>query len=325
MLSGYSNDYNESMSTPPTTFETVFGFLQLLSDLPGSLHKSAQEFMTEVQKNLAVMSEQMAKGMAEYERMEAEAFELLKRGGWLGMERHLTGPQVRASPYAMAALQGRPPRCPFSRAASDLRGVTALPPTRPACCLFFIMDGWSLRPETQASAVCKCARWRSPSWFGSNVSGRAKCRQSAACLILVFCSIFTQASTFTATLKNGTGTTLTTAYLHFELWNCGTNFPTISGQPQTIVQFTFDLKANPTTGVITGTVLGNDLILCGNVANTEWIVTPMFGQNQPFGNGSSTMAISLDPKWTRERSHSLGPATRTTRKHLFVGGENGIL
>lgn len=84
------------MSTPPTPFETVFAFLQLLSDLPGSLHKSAQEFMTEVQKNLTAMSEQMAKGMAEYERVEAEAFELLKRGGWLGMERHLTGPQVRS-------------------------------------------------------------------------------------------------------------------------------------------------------------------------------------------------------------------------------------
>jgi hypothetical protein len=83
------------MTTPPTTFETVFGFLQLLADLPGSLHKSAQEFMIEVQKNLAAMSEQMAKGMAEYERVETEAFELLKRGGWLGMERHLTGPQVR--------------------------------------------------------------------------------------------------------------------------------------------------------------------------------------------------------------------------------------
>jgi hypothetical protein len=110
-----------------------------------------------------------------------------------------------------------------------------------------------------------------------------KYRHSAVCLILLFCAIFTQASTFTATLKNGTGTTLTTAYLRFELWNCGTNFPTVSGQPQTIVQFTFDLRANPTTGIITGTVLGNDVILCGNVASTEWIITPMFGQNQPFG------------------------------------------
>jgi hypothetical protein len=99
--------------------------------------------------------------------------------------------------------------------------------------------------------------------------GRAKGRQSAACFILVFCSLSAHSSTFTATLKNGTGTTVTTAYLHFELWNCGTNFPTVLGQPQTIVQFTFDLKANPTTGVITGTVLGNDVILCGNVASTE--------------------------------------------------------
>ena len=45
---------------PPTTFETVFGSFQLLSDLPGSLHKSAQDFTTEAQETLVAMSEQMA-------------------------------------------------------------------------------------------------------------------------------------------------------------------------------------------------------------------------------------------------------------------------
>ena len=106
--------------------------------------------------------------------------------------------------------------------------------------------------------------------------------QSLLCFLLLS-SCLSFSSTFTATLKNGTGTTVTTAYLHFELWNCGTNFPTVNGQPQTIVQFTFDLHPSATTGVITGTVIGNDQILCGNVASTEWIITPMFGQNQPFG------------------------------------------
>jgi len=38
----------------------------------------------------------MAKGMAEYEKAETEAFDILKRGGWLSMERYFTGPQVRS-------------------------------------------------------------------------------------------------------------------------------------------------------------------------------------------------------------------------------------
>jgi len=51
--------------------------------------------MDQFQKNLAGLSEQIENGMAEYERTEKEAFGVLTRGGWLGMERHLTGPQVR--------------------------------------------------------------------------------------------------------------------------------------------------------------------------------------------------------------------------------------
>jgi hypothetical protein len=32
--------------------------------------------------------------------------------------------------------------------------------------------------------------------------------------------------------------------------------------------------ANTTTGVISGNVFGNDQILCGNVASTQWVFTP---------------------------------------------------
>lgn len=81
------------MNTPSTT---VFDFLHILQNFPDSLQKSAEEFIAELSRNFTAMAEQVAKGMAEYEKMEAEAFELLKRGGWLGMERHLTGPQVRS-------------------------------------------------------------------------------------------------------------------------------------------------------------------------------------------------------------------------------------
>jgi hypothetical protein len=83
------------MNAPFTPFEQVFGVLHALANLPDALRKSTEEWMEETRKNLAALSKQMAEGMAEYERVETEAFAVLTRGGWLGMERHLTGPQVR--------------------------------------------------------------------------------------------------------------------------------------------------------------------------------------------------------------------------------------
>src|SRR5271170_2294816 len=83
------------MNAPFTPFEQVFGVLSYLANLPDALQKSTQEWMEETRKNLVSLSEQIAEGMAEYEKVETEAFAVLTRGGWLGMERHLTGPQVR--------------------------------------------------------------------------------------------------------------------------------------------------------------------------------------------------------------------------------------
>src|SRR5258708_28616407 len=84
-----------TMNAPLTPFEQVFAVLHFLSNLPDALQKSTQQWMDETQKNLAALSEQIAEGMAEYEKVETEAFAVLTRGGWLGMERHLSGPQVR--------------------------------------------------------------------------------------------------------------------------------------------------------------------------------------------------------------------------------------
>jgi hypothetical protein len=78
-----------------TPFEQVFAVLSYLANLPDALQKSTQEWMEETRRNLAALEKQIAEGMAEYEKVETEAFAVLTRGGWLGMERHLTGPQVR--------------------------------------------------------------------------------------------------------------------------------------------------------------------------------------------------------------------------------------
>jgi hypothetical protein len=65
------------------------------------------------------------------------------------------------------------------------------------------------------------------------------------------------------------------AYLHFELQNCGSNFPIVPGNSQVVVQTAFDIKPNQSDGSILGQVIPNDLILCGNTSRTFWKVTPM--------------------------------------------------
>lgn len=87
--------YNAGMSKPATPFDVITGVLNLFTNASAEIQRSTEQWMDQVQKNLAAFSEQVAKGMAEYEKVETEAFEVLKRGGWLGMERHFSGPQVR--------------------------------------------------------------------------------------------------------------------------------------------------------------------------------------------------------------------------------------
>jgi hypothetical protein len=49
-------------------------------------------------------------------------------------------------------------------------------------------------------------------------------------------------------------------------WNCGNNVPQVVGNPLAILAQQFDMRPNPTTGVITGAVYGSNQILCGNGA-----------------------------------------------------------
>jgi hypothetical protein len=58
-----------------------------------------------------------------------------------------------------------------------------------------------------------------------------------------------------------------TAYLHFQLQNCGANIPVVPSST-TVVQDSFDLRPATPGSSISGTILGNDQILCGNVAST---------------------------------------------------------
>jgi hypothetical protein len=95
-------------------------------------------------------------------------------------------------------------------------------------------------------------------------------------------SAWCQYATVNATLTDGSGSFAPSAYLHFSLRNCGANFPVVSGQGFTPAKVSFDLKPNPSTGIVTGQVVGNDAILCGNVASTYYEVAMMKDPNTAF-------------------------------------------
>jgi hypothetical protein len=72
-------------------------------------------------------------------------------------------------------------------------------------------------------------------------------------------------------MLDGQGNPITTAYLTFQLWNCSGQVAEVIGYPAAIVQQQFTLTANPTTGIVSGSVFGNNQISCGNIQSTEWI------------------------------------------------------
>ena len=91
---------------------------------------------------------------------------------------------------------------------------------------------------------------------------------ATVCFFFAFSlNLHSQVTVF-ANLTDGTGAAYRTAYLHFQLLNCGDNFPAVPSQPSMIVQDFFDIHPTLNTGFVTGTIIGNDQILRGNVAST---------------------------------------------------------
>ena len=90
--------------------------------------------------------------------------------------------------------------------------------------------------------------------------------------------------TVNTTLLDGQGNPDKQGYLTFQLWNCGPNVPQIKGTGG-IVQAQFTIRANASTGLISGSIYGQDQILCGNVESTQWFVTPFKATNQAGGIG----------------------------------------
>lgn len=99
---------------------------------------------------------------------------------------------------------------------------------------------------------------------------------------LAFVSSFATAQLVTvhSTIGTGAGTPASGRnYLHFDLYNCGNQFPVRVGT-SVFVSRTFDVAADK-TGVAAGTVVGNDQITCGGAFSTQWRVSVLTSQGSP--------------------------------------------
>lgn len=89
----------------------------------------------------------------------------------------------------------------------------------------------------------------------------------------------------TGTMTTGVANLYRTAYLHFQLVNCGDNIPVMPGQSNAVVQDSFDLRPATPGSAIVGEIIGNDQITCGNVISTYYQVTPMKDASHPLRDG----------------------------------------
>ncbi len=89
----------------------------------------------------------------------------------------------------------------------------------------------------------------------------------------------------TGTMTSGVANLYRSAYLHFQLVNCGDNIPVVPGQPNAVVQDSFDLRPATPGSAIVGQILGNDQITCGNVISTYYEITAMKDASHPLRDG----------------------------------------
>ena len=110
--------------------------------------------------------------------------------------------------------------------------------------------------------------------------------RSAAVLALLSAALSAQLVTVHSKVGLGSGSPPSGKnYLHFDLYNCGQNFPIqldpTTGGIMTVVSRTFDIVAN-SQGIAQGTVVPSDQISCGNVISTQWRVSVLTAQGTPI-------------------------------------------
>lgn len=107
-----------------------------------------------------------------------------------------------------------------------------------------------------------------------------------------FAQVSINTSLSTGTMTGSTPNVYQSAYLHFQLVNCGNNFPVVPGQPTVMVQDSFDIRPITPGSAIVGTIIGNDQITCGNVVSTYYVVTPMKDASHPLRDGLNYVICS---------------------------------
>jgi hypothetical protein len=148
---------------------------------------------------------------------------------------------------------------------------------------------------------------------------RIAMKRSLLSILVLFCSLsaWCQYANVSATLTDGSGSFDSGGYLHFSLRNCGVNFPVVKGAPFTPAKASFDLKPNQATGVVTGQVVGNDLILCGNVASTYYEVTMMKDATDAFAP-ALPFIIASGSNWTPASQPMSNPPTPPGFVNIFA-------
>lgn len=96
----------------------------------------------------------------------------------------------------------------------------------------------------------------------------------------------------TGTMTSGVTNIYRTAYLHFQLVNCGDNTPIMPGTTNGIVQDSFDLHPSTPGSAIVGQIVGNDQITCGNVVSSYYVLTPMKDASHPLRDGEPFVICS---------------------------------
>jgi hypothetical protein len=107
-----------------------------------------------------------------------------------------------------------------------------------------------------------------------------------------------QYANVSANLTDITGSSSGSAYLHFDLRNCGANFPVVKNAGFLPARTTYDFRPDPVSGLITGQVIGTDQILCGNVASTYYDVSLMKDAEQPIAPSPVSYLIAAGTNWT---------------------------
>ena len=96
----------------------------------------------------------------------------------------------------------------------------------------------------------------------------------------------------TGTMTTGIANLYRTAYLHFQLVNCGDNTPIMPGTSNAVVQDSFDLHPATPGSAIVGQIVGNDQITCGNVVSSYYVLTPMKDASHPLRDGEPFVICS---------------------------------